>query len=142
MTCAWDVDLLRSQSSFHPSVAGVALVVGLLAVAARWSRRYGCGRVVGLAVVAGLGTVLALAVPVGAWGLATAGTPHSGSIPTAVASSGSAGFGLAAYRAAPVGPGRPVRAGFAAAQPTGTQAGAHRRVGHGPDRHAAHRWRT
>ncbi len=123
VTCAWGVDLLRSQSSFHPSVAGVALVVGLLAVAAlvvAAVRLRARGRV---AVVAGLGTVLALAVPVGAWGLATAGTPHSGSIPTAVASSGSAGFGAGGL---PGGAGRPGAAGeggLRGGAPTGTEAG-------------------
>ena len=93
VTCAWDVELLRSQSSFAPSVSDAAVVIAVLAVVAlviAAVRLRARGR---LAVVAGLGTVLALAVPVGAWGLATAGTPHSGSIPTAVASSGSGGLG-------------------------------------------------
>jgi hypothetical protein len=93
VTCAWDVKLLRSQSSFQPSVAVVALVVSLAAVVAlavvAWrapvSRRVLAGAVVG--------TGLALAIPVAAWGVATAGTPHSGSIPTAVATSSSGGFG-------------------------------------------------
>jgi hypothetical protein len=87
------VELLRSQSSFHPSLTDAAVVVAVLAVVAlviAAVRLRVRGR---LAVVAGLATMLALAVPVGAWGLATAGTPHSGSIPTAVASSGSGGFG-------------------------------------------------
>jgi 4-amino-4-deoxy-L-arabinose transferase-like glycosyltransferase len=123
VTCAWDIDLLRSQSSFHPSVADVALVVGLLAVAAlvfAAVRLRARGRV---AVVAGLGTVLALAMPVGAWGLATAGTPHSGSIPTAVASSGSGGFGAGGL---PGGAGRPGAAGeggLRGGATTGTEAG-------------------
>ncbi len=123
VTCAWDIDLLRSQSSFHPSVADVALVVGLLAVAAlvvAAVRLRARGRV---AVLAGLGTVLALAMPVGAWGLATAGTPHSGSIPTAVASSGSGGFGAGGL---PGGAGRPGAAGeggLRGGATTGTEAG-------------------
>ncbi|HEX3488883.1 MAG TPA: glycosyltransferase family 39 protein [Streptosporangiaceae bacterium] len=117
VTCAWDVRLLRSEPSFHPSVADVALaitalaVVALVAAAVRLRAR---GRI---AVVAGLGTALALAVPVGAFGLATAGTPHSGSIPTAVAGTGSGGLG---------GGGRPGAAGRGALRgggPTGTETG-------------------
>jgi 4-amino-4-deoxy-L-arabinose transferase-like glycosyltransferase len=93
VTCAWDVKLLRSEPSFHPSVTDVALVAAALAVVALTLaavRLRARGRV---ALVAGLGTALALAVPVGAWGLATAGTAHSGSIPTAVATTGSGGLG-------------------------------------------------
>jgi hypothetical protein len=36
---------------------------------------------------------VAVAVPTAAWAVATAATPHSGAIPTAVSGSGSAGFG-------------------------------------------------
>jgi 4-amino-4-deoxy-L-arabinose transferase-like glycosyltransferase len=123
VTCAWDIDLLRSQSSFHPSVAVVALVVGLLAVATlvvAAVRLRARGR---LAVVAGLGMVLALAVPVGAWGLATAGTPHSGSIPTAVASSGSGGFGAGGLPGGVGQPGAAGDGGLRGGATTGTEAG-------------------
>jgi 4-amino-4-deoxy-L-arabinose transferase-like glycosyltransferase len=123
VTCAWDIDLLRSQSSFHPSVAVVALVVGLLAVATlvvAAVRLRARGR---LAVVAGLGMVLALAVPVGAWGLATAGTPHSGSIPTAVASSGSGGFGAGGLPGGAGQPGAAGDGGLRGGATTGTEAG-------------------
>jgi 4-amino-4-deoxy-L-arabinose transferase-like glycosyltransferase len=93
VTCAWDVALLRSQSSFHPALAVVAIALAVLAVAglAAAALRGPGGR--GRAVLAGAVTVLALAVPVGAWGLATAATAHSGSIPTAVTTSSSAGIG-------------------------------------------------
>jgi hypothetical protein len=41
----------------------------------------------------GVLTALAVAVPTAAWAVGTAATPHTGSIPTAVSGSGSAGFG-------------------------------------------------
>jgi 4-amino-4-deoxy-L-arabinose transferase-like glycosyltransferase len=124
VTCAWDVKLLRSEPSFHPSVADAALVIAALAVAALMVaavRLRARGRI---ALVAGLGTALALAVPVGAWGLATAGTPHSGSIPTAVAGTGSGGFGGGSLPGG--GGGRPGAVGEGARRgggPTGTKAG-------------------
>jgi 4-amino-4-deoxy-L-arabinose transferase-like glycosyltransferase len=93
VTCAWDVALLRSQSSFHPALAVVAIGIAVLAVAglAAAALRGPGGRA--RTVLAGAMTVLALAVPVGAWGLATAATAHSGSIPTAVTTSSSTGIG-------------------------------------------------
>ncbi len=93
VTCGWGVELLRTDPEFHPSVryltlaAGVAAVV-LLAVVALWTR---AGR--RLLLAAGLLTAIAVAVPSAAWAVATAATPHSGSIPTAVSGSGNAGFG-------------------------------------------------
>jgi 4-amino-4-deoxy-L-arabinose transferase-like glycosyltransferase len=120
VTCAWDVRLLRSEPSFHPFVTDVALVIGALAVVAlvvAAVRLRARGRI---AVVAGVGTALALAVPVGAWGLATAGTPHSGSIPTAVASTGSGGFG-GGFGGGGAPGGGSLRGG--GTRPTGTRAG-------------------
>jgi 4-amino-4-deoxy-L-arabinose transferase-like glycosyltransferase len=93
VTCGWGFELLRTDSEFHPSVryltvtAAVAAVV-LLGVAAAWSR---AGR--RLVVATAALTAIAVAVPTAAWAVATAATPHSGSIPTAVSGSGSAGFG-------------------------------------------------
>jgi 4-amino-4-deoxy-L-arabinose transferase-like glycosyltransferase len=87
----WGVELLRTDTAFHPSVkyiAGAAAVaaVVLLAVAAVFSRP---GRL--LLAATGALTAIAVAVPTTAWAVATAATPHSGSIPSAV--SGSTGFG-------------------------------------------------
>jgi 4-amino-4-deoxy-L-arabinose transferase-like glycosyltransferase len=93
VTCGWGFELLRTDSEFHPSVrylavaAAVAAVL-LLAVAAVRSRT---GR--RLVVATGVLTAVAVAVPAAAWAVATAATPHSGAIPTAVSGSGSAGFG-------------------------------------------------
>ena len=125
VTCAWDVKLLRSEPSFHPSVADVALVIAALAVVALVAaavRLRARGRI---ALVAGLGTALALAVPVGAWGLATAGTPHSGSIPTAVATTGSGGFGGGGLPGGG-GSGGDGRPGAAGTRPTGGAPGGQR----------------
>jgi 4-amino-4-deoxy-L-arabinose transferase-like glycosyltransferase len=93
VTGAWDVALLRSQSSFHPSVTVIAIVISVLAIAGLVvaARRTTAGR--RAATVAGITAVLALAVPVASWGVATASTAHSGSVPTAVETSNSAGFG-------------------------------------------------
>jgi hypothetical protein len=86
-------ELLRTDSEFHPSVRYLALAAAiaavlLLAVAAAWSRT---GRRV--IAAAGVLTAIAVAVPTTAWAVATAATPHTGAIPTAVSGSGSAGFG-------------------------------------------------
>jgi 4-amino-4-deoxy-L-arabinose transferase-like glycosyltransferase len=91
---AWDLTLLRDNSSFHPSLAGItlaAVVLAIIALAALalWSR---AGRRL-LAATAAL-TGLALAIPSAAWAFGTAATPHTGSIPTAVSGTGSGnGFG-------------------------------------------------
>jgi 4-amino-4-deoxy-L-arabinose transferase-like glycosyltransferase len=93
VTCGWGFELLHTDSGFHPSVrylalaAAIAAVVLLAAAAAssRTGRRF--------VVAAGVLTAIAVAVPTTAWAVATAATPHSGSIPTAVSGSGSAGFG-------------------------------------------------
>ena len=95
VTCGWGFELLRTDSSFHPwvtylAVAAAVAAVVLLVVAAVRSRT---GRRL-LAATAVL-TAVAVAVPAAAWGVATAATPHSGSIPTAVSGSASAGFGSA-----------------------------------------------
>ena len=88
----WDVILLRRNSSFHPSLISVTLAIAAiaivaLAVAALWSR---AGRRL-IATTAAI-TGLALAMPSAAWAFGTAATPHTGSIPTAVSSTGN-GFG-------------------------------------------------
>jgi 4-amino-4-deoxy-L-arabinose transferase-like glycosyltransferase len=88
----WDITLLHRNSSFHPSLVSVTLAIAAiaivaLAVLALWSR---AGRRL-IATTAAL-TGLALAVPSAAWAFGTAATPHTGSIPTAVSSTGT-GFG-------------------------------------------------
>jgi hypothetical protein len=111
VTCGWGFELLRTDPEFHPSVrylavaAAVAAVL-LLAVAAVWSRT---GR--RLVVATGVLTAVAVAVPTAAWAVATAATPHSGSIPTAVSGSGSAGFGTGAGTGGFGGGGAPGSAG-------------------------------
>jgi 4-amino-4-deoxy-L-arabinose transferase-like glycosyltransferase len=92
VTCGWGFELLHTDSSFHPSakyleVAAAVAAVVLLAVVAFWLRN---GR--RLLVAAAVLTGLAVAIPTTAWGLGTAATPHSGSIPTAVSGSDNAGF--------------------------------------------------
>ena len=93
VTAGWGFELLRTDTSFHPSVRYLAIAaavaaVALLAVAAVRTR---AGR--RLVVATGVLTAVAVAVPTAAWAVGTAATPHSGSIPTAVSGSGSAGFG-------------------------------------------------
>jgi 4-amino-4-deoxy-L-arabinose transferase-like glycosyltransferase len=113
VTVGWDVALLRSQPSFHPVLADAALVLAAAAVLALVVAALRV-RVVRLAVTAGVAALLALAVPVTAWGLATAGTPHTGSIPTAVATSTSSG---------PGGSGAPSAGGGLGGAPTGRTGG-------------------
>jgi 4-amino-4-deoxy-L-arabinose transferase-like glycosyltransferase len=93
VTAGWGFELLRTDTSFHPSVRYLAIAaavaaVALLAVAAVRTR---AGR--RLVVATGVLTALAVAVPTAAWAVGTAATPHTGAIPTAVSGSGSAGFG-------------------------------------------------
>jgi 4-amino-4-deoxy-L-arabinose transferase-like glycosyltransferase len=89
VTCVWAVKLLGLASA--TAVAAIAasvlavLAIGWAALRSRTGRR--------LAAAAGLATAIAVAIPVTSWAVQTAGTPHTGSIPTAVATSGSAGFG-------------------------------------------------
>jgi 4-amino-4-deoxy-L-arabinose transferase-like glycosyltransferase len=89
VTCAWDVKLLGLASlTAAAAIAASALAVlalGWVALRARSGRR--------LIAAAGILTAVAIAVPTTAWAVETAGTPHTGSIPTAVATSGSAGSG-------------------------------------------------
>jgi len=123
VTCAWGFELLHTDSSFHPPVrylaviAAVAAVVLLVVVAVR-SRS---GR--RLVAAAGVLTAVAVAVPGTAWALATAATPHSGSIPTAVSGSGNAGFGAGSggFGGGGFGGGG---GGFGGAAPSGTLGGA------------------
>jgi 4-amino-4-deoxy-L-arabinose transferase-like glycosyltransferase len=93
VTAGWGFELLRTDTSFDPSVRYLALAAAVAAVAllAIAAVRSGTGR--RLIVATGLLTAVAVAVPTAAWGVGTAATPHSGSIPTAVSGSGSAGFG-------------------------------------------------
>jgi len=93
VTAGWGFELLRTDTTFHPSVRYLAIAaavaaVALLAVAAVRTR---AGR--RLVVATGVLTALAVAVPTAAWAVGTAATPHTGSIPTAVSGSGRAGFG-------------------------------------------------
>ena len=89
VTCAWDVKLLGLASltaAAAMAASGVAiLALGWAALHARNGRR--------LAAAAAIITAVAIAVPTSAWAVETAGTPHTGSIPTAVSTSGSAGLG-------------------------------------------------
>jgi 4-amino-4-deoxy-L-arabinose transferase-like glycosyltransferase len=96
VTAGWGFELLRTDTSFHPSVRYLAVTaavaaVALLAVAAVRTR---VGR--RLVLTTGVLTAVAVAVPTAAWAVGTAATPHSGSIPTAVSGSGSAGFAAGA----------------------------------------------
>ena len=89
----WGFALLGTDSSFHPTVRYVTLAaavaaIALLTVAAVRSR---VGR--RLLAATGLLTAVAVAVPTTAWAVGTAATAHTGSIPTAVSGSDSAGFG-------------------------------------------------
>jgi len=91
-TCGWGFALLRTDSSFHPSVkylevGAAAVAVLLLAATAFWLRNQWR-----LLLAAGVVTTVAVAVPTAAWAVGTAATPHTGSIPTAVSGSDSAGF--------------------------------------------------
>jgi len=118
VTCGWGFELLHTDSSFHPSVKYLVVVVAVGAVAllvltAVWSRT---GR--RLLAAAGALTVVAVALPTTAWALGTAATPHSGSIPTAVSGSGNAGTGVGGFGGGgtPGGTGR----GFGGAGRTGS----------------------
>ena len=125
VTCGWGFELLRTDPEFHPAVrylalaAAVAAVV-LLAAAAVWTR---AGR--RLVVATGVLTAIAVAVPSAAWAVATAATPHSGSIPTAVSGSGNAGFGTGSGTGGFGGGGGPGGAGggFGGAGRTGATGG-------------------
>jgi len=117
VTCGWGFELLRTDSSFHPSVKYLAIVaavaaVALLIVAAVWSPT---GRRLLAAAVAL--TAVAVALPTTAWALGTAATTHSGSIPTAVSGSGNAGFGTGTGG---FGGGTPAGGGFGEAGRTGS----------------------
>ena len=149
LTCGWDVVLLRSEASFHPWVAAVAiaasaLAILALAVTALRGRQGSVDRRGGrLAWAAAIMTAAAIAIPTSAWALGTAATPHTGSIPTAVATGGSAdggglGGGLAGGRFAGAAPdggravGKPGGSGFAGA--AGAAPGRHAgsgQAGHG-----------
>jgi hypothetical protein len=127
VTAGWGFELLRTDTSFHPSVRYLAIAaavaaVALLAVAAVRTR---AGR--RLVVATGVLTALAVAVPTAAWAVGTAATPHTGSIPTAVSGSGSAGFGTGTGGGfggggAPGGGGGPGGSGFGGAGRTGSGA--------------------
>jgi len=89
-SAAWAYALLHRSAGWHPEVAGIvsaAAVVGavLLLVPAHRSRLVGAG-----AIVAG---VVALAAGPAAYAIETAGTPHTGSTPSAGPTVASAGFG-------------------------------------------------
>jgi 4-amino-4-deoxy-L-arabinose transferase-like glycosyltransferase len=90
---AWGVIMWRDNSSFHGSLAYVALALGAVAIAAlavaAWRTRPGRRLVAGAAIVTGL----ALIMPTAAWAAGTAATAHTGSIPDAVSVAGGGGFG-------------------------------------------------
>jgi 4-amino-4-deoxy-L-arabinose transferase-like glycosyltransferase len=124
VTAAWGFELLCTDSSFHPWVryaelaAAVAAVL-LLAATASWLRER-----LRLLLATGLVTAAAVAVPGAAWAAGTAATAHTGSIPTAVSGSDSAGFSAdsSGFGGAPGG-------GFT--QPGGTGTGGTRTGGAG-----------
>ncbi len=95
-TAAWSFVLLDRSASWHPWLRVAVLVGGLataaaLVVAERLSRRAALS-------LAGAGVVVALAGP-GAYSLQTAGTAHSGSLPTAGPAAASRnGFGRGGFR--------------------------------------------
>jgi hypothetical protein len=91
VTGAWDVTLLRSQSAFHPWVAILAIAASVLALLGLGAAalRAGSGR--RLLAGAALVTIIGLGIPAGAWSVATAATPHNGSIPAAVTTGASVG---------------------------------------------------
>jgi hypothetical protein len=94
VTAGWGLELLRTDASFHPwvrylAVAAAVAAVALLAAAAVWTR---IGRRFIVATGVLTAVAVAVAVPTAAWAVGTAATPHTGSIPTAVSGSGSAGF--------------------------------------------------
>ncbi len=113
VTCAWAVKLLGLASATAVAAIAVSvlalLAIGWVALRSRTGRR--------LAAAAGIVTAIAVAIPVTSWAVQTAGTPHTGSIPTAVATSGSAGSGLGAGGTAAGG--RP-----SGTAPSGTKMGA------------------
>jgi 4-amino-4-deoxy-L-arabinose transferase-like glycosyltransferase len=115
VTCGWDVALLRSNSSFHPWIAVVAIAVSAVAVLALavTALRSPAGR--RLTAVTAVVTGLAIAVPTTAWALGTAATPHTGSIPNAVAGTGTGTGGSFG--------GAGVAAGSRSAIPGGTRSG-------------------
>jgi 4-amino-4-deoxy-L-arabinose transferase-like glycosyltransferase len=133
VTCGWGYELLRTDSSFHPSVkylelaAAVAAVL-LLAVTAVWLRKRWR-----LLLAAGTLTAVAIAAPTTAWALGTAATPHSGSIPTAVSGSGNAGFSSGSS-SGPGGamPGGSGTGGPSGAMPSGTGAAGAGSAGQAP----------
>lgn len=106
VTCGWDVALLRSDSSFHPSVAVITIAAAIVAIAALAVTVLRTSRSRRLIAVTAITAGLAIAVPTTAWAVATAGTPHTGSIPSAVSTSGSAGLGGAGAFGAAAGGGR------------------------------------
>ena len=89
VTAGYGVTLLvRNDTTGYAIIAGVA---GVLAIVGLGLRAVGGQRIGRLLPVVALLAVLAVALPVGDWGVRTATTAHTGSIPTAVA--GSSGFG-------------------------------------------------
>jgi 4-amino-4-deoxy-L-arabinose transferase-like glycosyltransferase len=87
----WDIKLWRENSSYHGSLAYLALAVGVVAIIGlavlAWRSRTGRRLVAVAATLIGL----ALIAPTAAWAVGTAGTPHTGSIPDAVSVTGSTG---------------------------------------------------
>jgi hypothetical protein len=118
VTCGWDVKLLRAGASFRSAVvpATVAVtVIAVLALAALALRTQPGRR---LAVATAITAGVAVTLPATAWAVATAATPHTGSIPAAVATTGSAG-GAGGGGAGPGG-------GTAGGLPGGTRSGSGR----------------
>jgi 4-amino-4-deoxy-L-arabinose transferase-like glycosyltransferase len=94
VTAWWSRELLHRVPSWHPEVRqaiGVAalVAVGAVMVGPLLARRRA------VTAVAGIAAALVLVAGPGAYALATAGTPHSGSIPASGPASAAAGRGFA-----------------------------------------------
>ncbi|WP_188895428.1 ArnT family glycosyltransferase [Microlunatus endophyticus] len=81
----------NDTSSWYVILAAGLGAVAVAGLVLRWTGR---NRIARLAPLVALLAVLAVAVPVGNWGVRTAATAHTGSIPTAVATSGSGMSGV------------------------------------------------
>jgi 4-amino-4-deoxy-L-arabinose transferase-like glycosyltransferase len=125
VTCGWDLTLLWSSSSFRlwAAAAAVVAIVAVLALAALALRSQSGRRLVAASAAT---AAVALALPAGAWAVATAATPHTGSIPAAVVTSGSAagpgGSGAGPGRGTGLVPGG-TRAGSSRGGPAGAARG-------------------
>ena len=90
VTADWS-SVLLGRSGSHGTLRALVLVLGVATVAALLLRPAGVRRA---AAAVALAAVLVTGVASASYGVSTAGTPHTGSIPTAVSTSGGAGGGM------------------------------------------------